>query len=48
MLAGHTKFSPDGNFGTAKNLKKELDCLVFEDIFNIYGKIKNSKVITFS
>ena len=48
MLAGHTKFSPDRHFGTIKKLKKEIDCLTFEDIYKSYEKIRNSKIVTFS
>jgi hypothetical protein len=48
MIPGHTKFSPDRHFGTAKKMKNEIDTTSFIEVINVYKKIKGAKIATTS
>jgi len=42
MIAGHTTFTPDDNFGTAKASIKAGDCCTIKDLVGSDGKIRSS------
>jgi len=42
MIAGHTIFTPDGNFGTTKARIKARDCCTIQDLVGSDGKIRSS------
>jgi len=42
MIAGHTKFSPDGNFETIKKAIRAGDCYSIKDLLGPSGRIHTS------